>query len=294
MMSRNPPISTLLALSLMVPWCIADGAPAQASHHDTVRRATTGGRIATRPMRAAGARTRSESLGVRNASPTSRAAPAADDAVIIRPMTPVQESAALLMRLPPGKRVVHVAGFAGDIAAYGDSRAAGASGALPFGADSDSGLQRGIERVRDRVVHRMKALKSAGGRVDAFTVEHPVSLPPGPFSDNVLAEAVDAAVLEVFPRAEAPQRGDGGSAVYAEGTDDEELVASDGGDDPEASEASAARADIGTRRASAADAPQQAEAAHWEVAMQERGIEWERVMEDTRQGVPAGAYGRRR
>jgi hypothetical protein len=245
-------------------------------------------------MRASGARTRSESLGVRNASPAARAAPAAGDAIIIRPMTPVQESAALLMRLPPGKRIVHIAGFAGDIAAYGDSRAAGASGALPFGADSDSGLQRGIERVRDRVVHRMKALKSAGGRVDAFTVEHPVSLPPGPFSEMVLAEAVDAAVLEVFPRAEAPQRSDGTSDVSMEGIDDEDLAAAEEGDDAAASETGAVRADSGNRSAAAANVPQQVEVAHWETSMQERGIEWNRIMDDTRQGVPAHAHGRQR
>jgi len=288
MMSRNPQLSTLLALSLVMPWCIPDDAPAQATRQDTVRRATTGGRIASRPMRASGARTRSESLGVRNASPAARSAPAADDAVIIRPMTPVQESAALLMRLPPGKRVVHIAGFAGDIAAYGDSRAAGASGAAPVNADSDSGLQRGIERVRDRVLHRMKALRSAGGRIDAFTVEHPVSLPPGPFSDMVLAEAVDAAVLEMFPRAQAPQRGDG--TEPSESTEDADMLAAEDADaDASSGEPSAARVAEGTRSAAAAIATGPAAVPHWELAMQERGIQWERVMDETQNGIRASA-----
>jgi len=290
MMSRNPQLPAFLALSLLVPWCATKDAVAQATRHDSVRRATTGGRVATRPMRASGARTRSEALGVRNASTPPRSAQAADDAVIISPMTPAQETAAVLMRLPPGKRVVHIAGFAGDIAAYGDARAAGASGAVQFSADSNSGLQRGIERVRDRVLHRMKALRAAGGRIDAFTVEHPAALPPGPFGDMVLAEAVDSAVLEVFPRAEVPQRGEP-AADDATTTDDGvdegvevEVVAADAEPAPAGVQAAAS----GSKTA-ASTSPQRAEVPHWETAMQERGIQWERIVDDTRNGVHASA-----
>ena len=292
MMSRNLQLpQTILALSLLVPWCAADDAAAQGSRSDSVRRATTGGRVATRPMRASGARTRSDSLGVRSAVPSPRSAPAADDAVIISPMTPVQESAALLMRLPPGKRIVHIAGFAGDIAAYGDARAAGTSGAVQFSADSDSGLQRGIERVRDRVLHRMKALRVAGGRIDAFTVEHPAALPAGPFGEMMLAEAVDSAVLEVFPRAEAPLRGD--AELAADDAPDEEAEAVAAGEDAPGGPPTG-RADAppqhGARAVASANAGgAHAEVPHWESAMQERGIAWERIMEDARQGAHASS-----
>ena len=289
MMSRNPQLPVFLALSLMVPWCAAEDAVAQATRHDSVRRATTGGRVATRPMRASGARTRSEALGVRNASAPPRSAQAAGDAVIISPMTPAHETAAVLMRLPPGKRIVHIAGFAGDIAAYGDARAAGASGAVQFSADSDSGLQRGIERVRDRVLHRMKALRAAGGRIDAFTVEHPAALPPGPFGDMVLAEAVDSAVLEVFPRAEVPQRGgpEGDAADADEGGDVEgvESVADDS--DPASSASGDALGAAPGGRKVPGLPEQRAEVPHWETAIQERGIQWERIVDDTRHGVHA-------
>lgn len=291
MMSRNPQLPVFLALSLMVPWCAAEDAVAQATRHDSVRRATTGGRVATRPMRASGARTRSEALGVRNASAPPRSAQAAGDAVIISPMTPAHETAAVLMRLPPGKRIVHIAGFAGDIAAYGDARAAGASGAVQFSADSDSGLQRGIERVRDRVLHRMKALRAAGGRIDAFTVEHPAALPPGPFGDMVLAEAVDSAVLEVFPRAEVPQRGgpEGDAADADEGGDAEgvESVADDS--DPASSASGDALGAAPGGRKVPGLPEQRAEVPHWETAIQERGIQWERIVDDTRNGVHASA-----
>lgn len=291
MMSRNPQLPVFLALSLMVPWCAAEDAVAQATRHDSVRRATTGGRVATRPMRASGARTRSEALGVRNASAPPRSAQAAGDAVIISPMTPAHETAAVLMRLPPGKRIVHIAGFAGDIAAYGDARAAGASGAVQFSADSDSGLQRGIERVRDRVLHRMKALRAAGGRIDAFTVEHPAALPPGPFGDMVLAEAVDSAVLEVFPRAEVPQRGgpEGDAADADEGGDVEgvESVADDS--DPASSASGDALGAAPGGRKVPGLPEQRAEVPHWETAIQERGIQWERIVDDTRNGVHASA-----
>ncbi len=293
MMSRNPQLPVFLALSLLVPWCAAEDAVAQATRHDSVRRATTGGRVPTRPMRASGARTRSDTLGVRNTSAQPRSAQAADDAVIISPMTPAQETAAVLMRLPPGKRTVHIAGFAGDIAAYGDARAAGASGTVQFSADSDSGLQRGISRVRDRVLHRMRALRAAGGRIDAFTVEHPAALPPGPFGDMVLAEAVDSAVLEVFPRAEVPQRGE------PEGDASEADEGIDGGpEDVSADEEPASAAAAGPAGAEGtatggrkvAGAPEQrAEVPHWETAMQERGIQWERIVDDTRNGVHASA-----
>lgn len=291
MMSRNPQLPVFLALSLMVPWCAAEDAVAQATRHDSVRRATTGGRVATRPMRASGARTRSEALGVRNASAPPRSAQAAGDAVIISPMTPAHETAAVLMRLPPGKRILHIAGFAGDIAAYGDARAAGASGAVQFSADSDSGLQRGIERVRDRVLHRMKALRAAGGRIDAFTVEHPAALPPGPFGDMVLAEAVDSAVLEVFPRAEVPQRGgpEGDAADADEGGDVEgvESVADDS--DPASSASGDALGAAPGGRKVPGLPEQRAEVPHWETAIQERGIQWERIVDDTRNGVHASA-----
>lgn len=288
-MSRNPPLSAFLALSLLVPWCATEDSMAQATRHDSVRRATTGGRVATRPMRASGARTRSEALGVRNSAAPPRSVQAADDAVVISPMTPAQETAAILMRLPPGKRIVHIAGFAGDIAAYGDARAAGASGSVQFSADSDSGLQRGIARVRDRVLHRMKALRAAGGRIDAFTVEYPAALPPGPFGDMVLAEAVDSAVLEVFPRAEVPQRGepeddapDAGEVVDVEGV---EPVAEE--TDPASSAAGDARGAAPGGRKVPGSPEQRAEVPHWETAMQERGIQWERIVDDTRNGVHA-------
>ncbi len=206
-------------------------------------------------------------------------------------MTPAHETAAVLMRLPPGKRILHIAGFAGDIAAYGDARAAGASGAVQFSADSDSGLQRGIERVRDRVLHRMKALRAAGGRIDAFTVEHPAALPPGPFGDMVLAEAVDSAVLEVFPRAEVPQRGgpEGDAADADEGGDAEgvESVADDS--DPASSASGDALGAAPGGRKVPGLPEQRAEVPHWETAIQERGIQWERIVDDTRNGVHASA-----
>lgn len=282
MMSRNPPISSILALSLLVPWCATGDATAQSVRNDSVRRATTGGRVPTRPMRAAGARTRAEGLGVRNAAAPPRADAAADGAVVIAPMTPVQESAAILMRLPPGKRIVHIAGFAGDITAYGDARAAGA---VQFSAESDSGLQRGIAQVRDRVLHRMRALRAAGARIDTFSVEHPAALPPGPFGAMVLAEAVDSAVLEVFPRAEAPLRADPGD-------DAGELVTEGDGDVPEVPSDGVAAAEASPRAQppTPAQAPvQRAEVPHWETAMQERGIQWERIMDDTQAGVRASA-----
>lgn len=299
MMSRTPISSTILALSLVLPWNIADDAHGEPSRGTAARGMSSGDRIATRPMRANGARTRSEGLGVRDPSPKTRSAPAAEGAVTIRPMTPVQESAALLMRLPPGKRVVHIAGFAGDITAYGDARAAGAPGAGQFTADVESGLQRGIERVHDRVAHRMKALRAAGGRVDAFTVEHPASLPDGPFGHMVLAEAVDSAVLEVFPRAVAPQRADGsGEGGEGEATAaDSEVVADagDGGGEGSASASEAAAPGTGTAAASNPTSSQaRTQVPHWETAMQERGIAWDRIMDDAQQGAQLASSRRSR
>ena len=291
MMSRTQFSSTILAVSLLLPWNIAADAHGEPAPSATARGA--GDRVVTRPMRAAGARTRSQGLGVRDASPQPHSAPAADGAVIIRPMTPVQESAAILMRLPPGRRIAHIAGFAGDIAAYGDARAAGAPGVAQVIADPESGLARGIERVRDRVTHRMKALRAAGGRIDAFTVEHPASLPPGPFGHMVLAEAVDAAVLEVFPRAEPPQRGE--AIVDGEGAGTEDAGAHSEGEGGDAAVAQLASAD--SRPASRPSSVPSAstpvtEVPHWETAMQERGIDWGRIMDDTRQGAPARAHRR--
>lgn len=212
----------------------------------------------------------------------------------IRPMTPVQESAAILMRLPPGKRRVHIAGFAGDITAYGDARAAAASGSVQLSADS--GLERGIERVRDRVLHRMRALRAAGARIDGFTVEHPTALPRGPFGDMMIAEAVDSAVLEVFPNAQPPLRGAAGDGetvaddVVSSAEDQDDL---DAATEDEAQAATAA--DAAARAPASGGAMQQrAEVPHMETAMEERGIQWDRIMDDTRLGAPSPAARRSR
>lgn len=299
MMSRTPISSTILAMALAAPWNLAHDAHAAPAAGPAARSAASGDRIAGPPRRAAGARTRSEGLGIRDASPQPRKAPSAEGAVIVRPMTPVQESAAILMRLPPGKRIVHIAGFAGDITAYGDARAAASPGAAQPTGESDSGLQRGVERVRDRVLHRMRALRASGVRLDAFTVEHPASLPPGPFSDMVLAEAVDSAVLEVFPRAEAPNRSDGADS---DGSGDAEDVAHVGeGSGAAADEAQGApgaeSAKTGTGKPAAggpAAASARAEVPHWESAMQERGIQWDRIMDDARHGAQLNSARRSR
>jgi len=216
-------------------------------------------------------------------------------------MTPIQESAAILMRLPPGKRRVHIAGFAGDITAYGDARAAAASGSMQLSADS--GLERGIERVRDRVLHRMRALRAAGARIDGFTVEHPTALPQGPFGDMVIADAVDSAVLEVFPRAEAPRRGepegahpdeacagleaDAGMEADAADDDGSGVVATD----PEPASGGSADARTATTADKTGSGPSQpcAGVPHWETTMQEQGIQWERIMSDTQSGLLASA-----
>ena len=219
----------------------------------------------------------------------------------IRPMTPVQESAAILMRLPPGKRMVHIAGFAGDITAYGDARAAAASGALQLSADS--GLERGIERVRDRVLHRMRALRAAGARIDGFTVEHPTALPRGPFGDMMIAEAVDSAVLEVFPNAQPPVRATAGDcetvaddvAGALEDQDDVDAATEDEVQVATAADAAASRRDTAARAPASGGATQQrAEVPHMETAMEERGIQWDRIMDDTRLGAPSSAARRSR
>ena len=314
-------------MALAAPWNLAHDAHAAPAAGPAARSAASGDRIAGPPRRAAGARTRSEGLGIRDASPQPRKAPYAEGAVIVRPMTPVQESAAILMRLPPGKRIVHIAGFAGDITAYGDARAAASPGAAQPTGESDSGLQRGVERVRDRVLHRMRALRAStvkassrtpdarsdrvlhrmrarrasGVRLDAFTVEHPASLPPGPFSDMVLAEAVDSAVLEVFPRAEAPNRSDGADS---DGSGDAEDVAHAGDGEGSGAAADEARgapgaetAKTGTAKPAAggpAAASARAEVPHWESAMQERGIQWDRIMDDARHGAQLNSARRSR
>lgn len=295
MMSRTQLSSTILAMSLVLPWNIADAAPAEPAPGATVRGAAQHDRVAGQPSRAAGARTRSEGLGVRDASTQPRAARPGEGLLVVRPMTPVQETAAILMRTPPGRRAVHIAGFAGDITAYGDARAAGAAVPVQVSADADidSGIQRGIERVRDRVLHRMRALRAAGVRIDSFTVEHPASLPQGPFADMVLAEAVDSAVLEVFPQAKGPQRidEDGGSQDVAdagEGDDDPEAIADAGageGTDAPPPASPPTRGSGAAAAARSAASPQRAEVPHWEAAMEERGIQWDRIMADTQQGV---------
>lgn len=299
MMSRTPISSTILALSLLAPWNFASHAHAEPSPGAAARSTHGGERIATRAMRATGARTRSEGVGIADASSRPRQ-PVAEAEVAIRPMTPIQESAAILMRLPPGKRMVHIAGFAGDITAYGDARAAAASGSLQLSADS--GLERGIERVRDRVLHRMRALRAAGARIDGFTVEHPTALPQGPFGDMVIADAVDSAVLEVFPNAQAPLRsaaGDGDIVTddVAGAADEQDAVDAVAQDEPEVAAAAvaegappdAARAPKGTAAAS-----QRAQVPHMETAMEERGIQWDRIMDDTRVGAPSPAARRSR
>jgi hypothetical protein len=102
----------------------------------------------------------------------------------------------------------------------------------------------------------------------------------------VLAEAVDAAVLEMFPRAQAPQRGD--AMVEDEGTETGEAVAESRDDAGAASAPQLASAD--PRQASRPSAvhtrsTEVTEIPHWETTMQERGIEWDRIMEDTLQGA---------
>lgn len=291
MMSRNPQLPAFLALSLLLPWC-ATGDALAATAPDTVRRTAAGGRVVTKPMRASGARTRAEGLGVRDASPHAHAPRAAEGAVTVQPMSPVHESAALLMRLPPGRRVVHIAGFAGDITAYGDARSVGSTGGAQPGGGSGSGLQRGIEQVRDRVLHRMKALRAAGARIDLFSVEHPASLPLGPFGDMVLAEAIDSAVLEVFPRAQPPQRADDGLADGSISPDDpdEGALASDSDSAIPAADVARVASDAPSRAATGSSpmgAQPRAEVVHWETSMRERGIQWDRIMDDTREGTYA-------
>lgn len=300
MMSRTPISSTILALSLLVPWNIASHAHAEPSRGTAARSTQGRERIATTPMRAAGARTRSESLAIRGASPRERHLEVEGE-VVVRPMTPTQESAAILMRLPPGKRIVHIAGFAGDITAYGDARAAAASGSLQLSADS--GLERGIERVRDRVLHRMRALRAAGARIDGFTVEHPTALPQGPFGDMMIAEAVDSAVLEVFPNAQPPLRaaaGDGETVAddvvgAAEDQDAADAATEDEAQVATTADAAASRPDAaGRSRERGGAAQQRAEVPHMETAMEERGIQWDRIMDDTRLGAPSPAARRSR
>lgn len=240
-------------------------------------------------MRASGARTRSEALGVRDASAQPHRTPVTEGAVVVRPMTSVEETAAILMRVPPGKRVVHLAGFAGDITAYGDSRAAGSAATVHVSNEIDSGIERGIERVRDRVLHRMRALRSSGARIDAFTVEYPASLPPGPFGESVLAEAVDSAVLEVFPRAQAPDRGGDvreADPAAEDASGDAANVDAEIAEVPSPAVASSQNARPGASAPAASRAPAPpAEVPHMETAFEERGIQWDRIIDDTREGA---------
>jgi hypothetical protein len=277
MMSRPAIRNSLLALSLVMPMGIDSDALALAATAQSAPPKIRATRVAASPMRASGARTRTESLGI--AAPAAHRAAVPDDALLVQPMTSVQETAAILMRTPPGKRIVHIAGFAGDITAYGDAKSVATRGAAHTGASAGSGLELGIDRVFERVRARMQALRAAGARIDAFFVEHPSSLPAGPFGETVLAEAVDSAVMEVFPRAESRSR----SSVEAL-----ELAEADG--DPEADVANDAAVDVaGPQGATPGATHPAAPPVHWETAVHERGLSWERIMDDTRRGVHATA-----
>jgi hypothetical protein len=277
MMSRPAIRNSLLALSLAMPVGIHSDAMALAAKPQSASSKARTTRVAASPMRASGARTRTESLGI--AALTAHRTAVPEDALVIQPMTPVQETAAILMRTPPGKRVVHISGFAGDITAYGDAKSISARGVAAAGSSAASGLERGIERVFERVRARMQALRAAGARIDAFSVEHPPSLPPGPFGETVLAEAVDSAVMEVFPRAESRSHG----AVEAL-----ELADADG--DPEAPVPNDVAVTVVASQGAPSSAPQPtAPPVHWETAMHERGLSWDRIIDDTRRGVHATA-----
>ncbi|MBU3729655.1 MAG: hypothetical protein FGM37_10485, partial [Phycisphaerales bacterium] len=257
---------------------------------------TTPARISAGKSTAPGARTRQDSASVSTPAP----APAPRSvAVVMTPATPPTEVAAVLATKAPGDRVVHLAGFAGDVAAYDSVKPTSpdAGSAKPALAQpsvmTDTApavkapeaapvLPIGTATVSARVKESMAGLRDVGAKVDAFTVEVPTVLAAGPAADAVLAKAVDAAVREIYPDAKSPER----SVGDAEGG-----IASDG----QSSSSGAAQAPVQQDPVAAgiADLTKKTVAnAHMALAaldrqrlpqsaitLQYRGIDWNRVFE---------------
>ena len=213
------------------------------------------------------------------------------------PATAPKEVAAQLATKAPGERVVHLSGFAGDVTAYDSVKSKPAdpqvAGITPVQTASDLAttvvktapegqelLPVGAATVHARVKESMTELRDAGAKVDAVTVEVPATLLPGPVTDALLAQSVDAAVKEVYPTARVPERAvsvNEGGIASSESTPGMAEGSALAAQDPVVTEKSRlTKQAIDDARATLA-ARGQRRLPEWDGTLQYRGIDWERI-----------------